>query len=52
MEDPPTLATQAGYEAARFVVRRPDSEPIVVLSLEHLLQSIYHSVPTTHEDAA
>jgi purine-binding chemotaxis protein CheW len=52
MEDPPTLATQAGYDAARFVVRRPDSEPIVVLSLEHLLQSIYHSVLPTHEDAA
>jgi purine-binding chemotaxis protein CheW len=52
MEDPPTLATQAGYEVARAVVRRPDLEPIVVLSLEYLLESVYRSVPTTHEGAA
>ena len=52
MEEPPTLATQAGYDAARAVVRRPDSEPIVVLSLEYLLESVYRSVLTTHEDAA
>jgi purine-binding chemotaxis protein CheW len=52
MEDPPALATQAGYEAARAVVRRPDSDPIVVLSLECLLESVYRSVLTTHEDAA
>jgi hypothetical protein len=52
MEDPPALATQAGYDAARAVVRRPDSEPIVVLSLEYLLESVYRSVLTTHEDAA
>jgi purine-binding chemotaxis protein CheW len=52
MEDPPALAIQAGYAAARAVVRRPDSEPIVVLSLEFLLESVYRSVPTTHEDAA
>jgi purine-binding chemotaxis protein CheW len=52
MEDPPALATHAGYSAARAIVRRPDSEPIVVLSLEHLLESVYRSVPTTREDAA
>jgi purine-binding chemotaxis protein CheW len=52
MEDPPSLATHAGYDAARAVVRRPDSEPIVVLSLESLLEAVYRSVPTTHEDAA
>jgi len=43
MEDPPSLATHAGYDAARAVVRRADSDPIVVLSLEHLLESIYRS---------
>jgi purine-binding chemotaxis protein CheW len=43
MEDPPSLATHAGYDAARAVVRRPDAEPILVLSLEHLLESIYRS---------
>ena len=52
MEDPPALATHAGYDAARAVVRRPDSEPIVVLSLEYLLEAVYRSVLTTHEDAA
>jgi purine-binding chemotaxis protein CheW len=52
MEDPPTLATQAGYDAARAVVRRADAEPIVVLSLESLLEAVYRSVLTTHEDAA
>ncbi len=51
MEDPPALATHAGYDAARAVVRRPDSEPIVVLSLEYLLESVHRSVLTTHEDA-
>ncbi len=52
LEDPPALATHAGYDAARAVVRRPDSEPIVVLSLEYLLESVYRSVLTTREDAA
>jgi purine-binding chemotaxis protein CheW len=52
MEDPPALATHAGYDAARAVVRMPDSEPIVVLSLEFLLESVYRSVLTTREDAA
>jgi len=52
MEDPPPLATHAGYDAARAVVRRPNAEPIVVLSLESLLEAIYRSVLTPHEDAA
>ena len=39
-----TLRSQdAGYDAARAVVRRADSEPIVVLSVEHLLERIYRS---------
>lgn len=52
LEDPPTLVTHAGYDVARAVVRRPDSEPIVVLSLEHLLESVYRSAAKTREDAA
>jgi chemotaxis signal transduction protein len=52
IEQPPALATQAGYDAARAVVRRPDSEPIVVLSLEYLLESVYRSALTTREDPA
>ncbi len=43
LEDPPSLVTHAGYDAARAIVRRPDSEPIVVLSVEYLLESIYRS---------
>jgi purine-binding chemotaxis protein CheW len=43
LEDPPALATQAGYDAVRAVVRRPDAAPVMVLSLEHLLESVYRS---------
>jgi chemotaxis signal transduction protein len=43
LEDPPVLATQTGYEVTRAVVRRADAEPILVLSLEHLLESVYRS---------
>ena len=50
MEDPPSLATQAGYDATRAVVRRPDADPILVLSLEHLLESIYRSSLPSKEE--
>lgn len=43
LEDPPALATQAGYDLARAIVRRPGAEPMVVLSLEHVLERIYRS---------
>jgi len=53
LEDPPALATQAGYDAARAVVRRPDAGPVLVLSLEHILESVYRSAPARQqEDAA
>jgi purine-binding chemotaxis protein CheW len=52
LEDPPFLAMQAGYDTARAVVRRPGLEPIVVLSLDHLLESVYRSVLSDHENAA
>jgi chemotaxis signal transduction protein len=41
--DPPALATQAGYDTVRAVVRRADASPVLVLSLEHLLESVYRS---------
>ncbi len=41
--DPPALATQAGYATARAIVRRADSPPVLVLSLENLLESVYRS---------
>jgi purine-binding chemotaxis protein CheW len=43
LEDPPALATQAGYDAVRAVVRRKDDAPALVLSLEHILESVYRS---------
>jgi purine-binding chemotaxis protein CheW len=43
IEGPPALATQAGYDAVRAVVRRPNAGPVMVLSLENLLESVYRS---------
>ena len=43
LEDPPALTMQAGYEAIRAVVRRPDARPVLVLSLEHILERVYRS---------
>jgi len=50
LEDPPALATQAGYDATRAVVRRPDAAPILVLSLDHVLESVYRSALVTPEE--
>ena len=43
LEDPPALATQTGYDVARAIVRRSGEDPVVVLSIEHLLESVYRS---------
>jgi chemotaxis signal transduction protein len=43
VEEVPALAAQAGYEAVRAVVRRSDSTPLLVLSLEALLERVYRS---------
>jgi purine-binding chemotaxis protein CheW len=52
LEDPPALATHAGYDAARAVVRRAGAAPVLVLSLEHILESVYRSALNREEDAA
>jgi len=52
LEDPPALATQAGYDAARAVVRRADAAPVLVLSLEHILESVYRSQASRSEPKA
>lgn len=52
LEDPPALATHAGYDTARAVVRRPGAAPVVVLSLEQVLESVYRSARDGEEDAA
>jgi purine-binding chemotaxis protein CheW len=43
VQSPPALVTQAGYEAVRAVVRRRGASPVLVLSLEHLLENVYRS---------
>lgn len=50
IEEVPALASQAGYEAVRAIVRRPDATPILVLSLEALLERVYRSARS--EEAA
>ncbi len=43
LEDPPALAVQAGYDTVRAVVRRESGPPVMVLSLEHILECVYRS---------
>jgi purine-binding chemotaxis protein CheW len=50
VEEVPVLAAQAGYEAVRAVVRRADGTPLLVLSLEALLERVYRSARS--EEAA
>ena len=49
LEDPPALATQAGYDMTRAVVRRANADPIPVLSLEHILERVYRT-PLEHRE--
>jgi purine-binding chemotaxis protein CheW len=49
--DPPMLAVQSGCAATRAVVRRPDEAPIAVLSLEHVIESLYREALTGVEGA-
>ena len=43
LEDVPELAAQAGYDTVRAVVRRADAAPVMVLSLENILENVYRS---------
>jgi len=36
----PALATRAGSAAGRALLRRPGAEPVLVLSLEHVLERV------------
>jgi purine-binding chemotaxis protein CheW len=48
---PPGLMAQTGYDAVRAVVRRAGQAPVLVLSLEHVLESVYRSgIPGTARD--
>jgi purine-binding chemotaxis protein CheW len=50
VDDPPALATQAGYDTTRAVVRRAGAKPILVVSLENVLECVYRSAICTAED--
>ena len=43
LEDVPDLATKAGYDAVRHVVRRDGEPPIMVLAVDRLVEDIYQS---------
>lgn len=43
LEEPPALATQSGYDAVRAVLRRENDVPVLVLSMDHVLEAIYRS---------
>lgn len=43
VEPPPALALHTGYDVVHAVVRRPNAPPVLVLSLEHLLENVHRS---------
>lgn len=45
LEEAPALATASGYDAVHAVVRMMNREPVLVLSLEHVLESVHRSAP-------
>lgn len=49
LENVPELAAQAGYSTVRHVVRRPGEAPVMVLSLEHLVASVYRAAQPAPE---
>jgi purine-binding chemotaxis protein CheW len=51
LEEPPALATQSGYDAVRAVLRRKDDVPVLVLSMDHVLEAIYRSARPATEVA-
>jgi len=51
VEELPPLAAQAGYEAVRAVVRREGAPPLLVLSLEALLERVVRPAQPTEEAA-
>jgi purine-binding chemotaxis protein CheW len=51
VEGVPRLAAQAGYELVRAVVRRPGAEPVLVLSLEAVLERVYRSASSLEAES-
>lgn len=52
LEEPPALATQSGYDAVRAVLRRDGDVPVLVLSMDHVLEAIYRSARPGMEASA
>jgi purine-binding chemotaxis protein CheW len=49
LSSPPVLGGEMSSSLTAAVVRRPDAQPIVVLSLEHLLENVRRSNPRDEE---
>ena len=43
LEDVPELATQAGYNVVRAVVRRESEPPVMILSVKAIMEKVYRS---------
>jgi purine-binding chemotaxis protein CheW len=48
LEDVPDLAAHTGYDAVRHVIRRPGEAPVMMLSLDHIIESVYRSAIQQH----
>lgn len=49
LEDVPDLAAQAGYDTVRAVVRRAEGPPVMVLSVENIVEKVYRSALVSSE---
>lgn len=52
LEEPPALATHSGYDAVRALLRQPDGAPILVLSMDHVLEAVYRSALPSGENGS
>jgi purine-binding chemotaxis protein CheW len=50
--DLPALAVHSGCEATRAIVRRPGAAPIALLSLEHVVETLYRAALPSAEAGA
>ena len=49
---PPALATNAGYDVVRALVKRTDAPSVLVLSTDHLLEAVYRSAALEPESTS
>ncbi len=48
LEDVPDLAAHTGYDAVRHVIRRAGEAPVMMLSLENIIERVYRSAIQQH----